>query len=239
MVKVGILHATLPRYMQESGDDGDSKNMQVVVAADTLKALTEAPHAQAVQALVLDLQLLGNDPMDKIEKLERHFKPEMTVVVYSFAKWKLLEAMRADHRNLMRAPVSMRALRSSMINLIVRNMMKDKASAPSQPAVGIVPSADAPKRRFNDIQLSALQDIKSEVDCECPNQVAHLVLNLINFEEYSKHCENKNEADAKVHAMLARATGHARAIMEAAMGELCEFEGIDVSKLPEDTRRSG
>jgi len=35
-----------------------------------------------------------------------------------------------------------------------------------------------------------------------------------------------------VHAMLARATGHARALMEAALGDLCTFEKIDIERLP-------
>ena len=58
--------------------------------------------------------------------------------------------------------------------------------------------------------------VRSTVDCECPNQVADLVIALNGFEDYSNQCMNRNEEDAKVHAMLARRTGHARAILEAA-----------------------
>ena len=82
------------------------------------------------------------------------------------------------------------------------------------------------------MQLASLQEIRSSVQCECPNQVADLVLALAAFEQYSINCKNRNEADAKVHAMLARATGHARALMEAALGDLCTFEKIDIERLP-------
>jgi hypothetical protein len=57
------------------------------------------------------------------------------------------------------------------------------------------------------------------------------VLALNAFENYSHDCKNRNADDAKVHAMLARATGHARALMEAAMIELCAFEKIDIEHL--------
>lgn len=85
-------------------------------------------------------------------------------------------------------------------------------------------------RRFDDMQLAALQDIISAVDCECPNQVADLVLALNTFESCSAQCQNRNEKDAKIHRMLAQVTGHARAVMEHALKELCVFEGIDTGQ---------
>jgi hypothetical protein len=77
------------------------------------------------------------------------------------------------------------------------------------------------------MQLAALQDVRSLVDCECPNQVADLVLALVAFENYSAQCKNRNEKDAQMHQLLARVTGHARAVMEYGLKELCAFEGID------------
>jgi hypothetical protein len=84
-----------------------------------------------------------------------------------------------------------------------------------------------PMRRFDDMQLAALQDVRSLVDCECPNQVADLVTALVAFENYSAQCKNRNPKDAQMHQLLARATGHSRAVMEYALKELCAFEGID------------
>ena len=68
----------------------------------------------------------------------------------------------------------------------------------------------APMRRYNDLQLAALQDIKANIDCECPNQVADLVMALNAFESYSAQCQSRNEKDAQMHRLLARVTGHAR-----------------------------
>ena len=96
----------------------------------------------------------------------------------------------------------------------------------------------APMRRFNDGLLAALQDIQSKVECECPNQVADLVLALSAFETYSAQCQNKNEKDAGMHRLLARVTGHARAVMEYGLKELCAFENIDLAQLARGVKRS-
>ena len=176
-------------------------------------------------AIVLDLGLLGEDAVAAVEKLEAAMEPELTVIVYSFAKWSVIEALRKQGRSMMRAPVSLRALRSSMVSLIVKQMTL--GGSRMETSAKTIPSAKPAQRRFAPLQLSRLQEIQSAVDCECPNQVADLVIALNSFEDYSHQCKNKNAEDAKVHAMLAHATGHARAIMEDALTRLCEYENIN------------
>ncbi len=232
MVNLAIYHATLPQYLRASADDAEQKNLTIAIATDKRSELLDAARTIKVDALVADLALLGDSPDEAIAELEAALNPELTLIVYAFAKWEVVERLRRPKRQLMRAPLSARALRSSMIGLIVKHL----TSAPRQEAV---PSAQnslmrieqpAPMRRFDDMQLAALQDIVSAVDCECPNQVADLVLALNAFESYSAQCQNRNEKDAKIHRMLARVTGHARAVMEYALKELCEFEGINTGQ---------
>ncbi len=232
MVKLAVYHATLPQYLRASADDADQKNLSLAIATDQRSELLAAAGSVKIDALVADLALLGDAPDEAIAELESALKPELTLIVYAFAKWEVVERLRRPNRQLMRAPVSARALRSSMIGLIVRHL----TTAP-RPGVATTEQASllrldqpAPMRRFDDMQLAALQDIASTVDCECPNQVADLVLALNAFETYSAQCQNRNEKDAKIHRMLARATGHARAVMEYALKELCAFEGIDTGQ---------
>ena len=98
--------------------------------------------------------------------------------------------------------------------------------APAKQAV--VPETPPPAIIFSEQELARLQEIQSAVDCECPNHVSDVILSLKAFEDYSKQCENKDDADAKMHEFLYRAAGHSRAVMEHAMRELCRFEGIDL-----------
>lgn len=86
----------------------------------------------------------------------------------------------------------------------------------------------AEPRRFTPERLARLMEITSKVQCECPNHVAKLVEALASFEDYSRRCEDRNEADRQVHAMLAYTSGLARVTMEEALEALLIAEGISV-----------
>lgn len=231
MIEIGILHATLPAYMKQAPGE-DSRHLSVVCADNRLASFASQARVRRPRVLVLDLLLLGEDPAAAIATLEREVQPELVLVVYAFARWESLEALRAPGRQIMRAPLSVRMMRASLVSLIVKSLTNVAAPPPE----GALPTTPPAPRRFDDFQLVALQEMRSAVKCECPNQVADLVLSLAAFEQYSQACANRNEQDAKVHAMLARVTGHARSLMERALADLCAFERIDVAKL---ARRTG
>ncbi len=243
MVNLAIFHSTLPQYLQTTAENGDQKNMQVALASDQFSVLMAQAGKVKIDALVVDLALLGDMPDQMIAELERALRPELTLIVYSFAKWDTIERLRSGQkRQMLRAPVSARSLRSNMLSLIVKNLTQAPISL-STPAASTETALlrieqPAPMRRFNDYLLAALQDIQSTVECECPNQVADLVLALSAFETYSAQCQNKNEKDAGMHRLLARVTGHARAVMEYGLKELCAFENIDLAQLTQTKRRS-
>jgi len=240
MINLAIFHSTLPQYLQTTADYGDQKTMRVALASDQYAVLMAGAGGVKIEALVVDLGLLGDSPEQMMDELERVLNPELTLIVYSFAKWETIERLRGNQkRQMLRAPVSARSLRSSMLGLIVKHLTK----TPSLPAAPVESGLlrieqPAPMRRFNDFLLAALQDIESTVECECPNQVADLVLALSAFETYSAQCQNKNEKDAGMHRLLARVTGHARAVMEYGLKELCAFEKIDLAKLAKTDRRT-
>ena len=246
MVNLAIVHASLPQYLQTTAADGDQKNMHIALAGDQFSVLMAGAGKVKIDALVVDLALLGDVPDQMLGELERVLRPDLTLIVYSFAKWETIERLRAGQkRQMLRAPVSARSLRSNMLSLIVKSLTQASTS-PTSSASPAGPSESgllrieqpAPMRRFNDYLLAALQDIESTVECECPNQVADLVLALSAFETYSAQCQNKNEKDAGMHRLLARVTGHARAVMEYGLKELCAFENIDLAKLMQTKRRS-
>ena len=60
-----------------------------------------------------------------------------------------------------------------------------------------------------------------------------LVVDLINgmaaFETYSHECENRNSEDAQIHAYLGATASRSRAMLEAALARVAEFEGIDIN----------
>ncbi len=83
-----------------------------------------------------------------------------------------------------------------------------------------------PPRQFTPSQIGRLLEIRPKVNCECPNHLASLVSSLVAFENYSAMCENRNAADAELHAILHAETSKARAIMEGALAQLIQAENI-------------
>lgn len=129
MVNLAIFHATLPQYLRTSAGEADQRNLQVVLSGERKEQLLAAAGTVKVDALVVDLALLGERPEATLDELERAFKPELSLVVYAFAKWDLIERLRGPRRQLLRAPVSARSLRSNMIGLIVKHLASSAPAA--------------------------------------------------------------------------------------------------------------
>ncbi|NNF15460.1 MAG: MerR family transcriptional regulator, partial [Gammaproteobacteria bacterium] len=75
--------------------------------------------------------------------------------------------------------------------------------------------------------LGRLAAVQSTVECECPHHLVELVDSLTVFEEYSAHCESRNNEDAALHAYLHRITAQARALIEEALDRVVQAEGLD------------
>ena len=163
MVALAIFHASLPQYLQTTAADGDQKNMHIALAGDQFSVLMAGAGKVKIDALVVDLALLGDVPDQMLGELERVLRPDLTLIVYSFAKWETIERLRAGQkRQMLRAPVSARSLRSNMLSLIVKSLTQASTS-PTSSASPAGPSESgllrieqpAPMRRFNDYLLAA------------------------------------------------------------------------------------
>jgi DNA-binding transcriptional MerR regulator len=82
--------------------------------------------------------------------------------------------------------------------------------------------------RFTNEQLSRIAALTSKIECECPNHLAELIINLCAFEKYSSECANGNEQDAQLHSQLNQAAGASRLILEESLIRLMEIEGIEI-----------
>lgn len=218
MLKLAILHNTLSGQVNK--DDVVGK-MKVVWVSTNLQELTAKLPTMQPDAIAVDLETLGENPIAQLAELKKQSNTATILVIYAFAKWSFVEQLRNEGYRVVKAPISMRVLNANLLDLIVKNL--SKSSQPSvQPVVAIKP------KRYSKKQLGKLQEIRSIVDCECPNHVADIVLSLGMFEDYSENCKNKNAADAQIHRMLYEKTAKARTIMEEALEKLCEHEKIDL-----------
>jgi hypothetical protein len=96
--------------------------------------------------------------------------------------------------------------------------------ASDRPPADSGPSASP--RRWDDAALVDFASRSTTVACECPRHVAELLVQLSYFERYSAECENRNTADAALHAYLALVAADARARFESALERVALHEGL-------------
>ena len=189
-----------------------------------------ADSGEEADLLVIEIPALFSEDTSRVRRLVTRFQALRAVIIYVYAQERTLENLSEDQGVItaIRAPVTLADL---------REICKTDIALACRSASGIIENAPIPdgnsgefrERKFSQSQLAKLGNISSAVDCECPNHLASLLEALNGFEEYSAQCENRNTADAKVHAYLHQMTAHARATIEDALEVLIEFEDIEVS----------
>lgn len=80
--------------------------------------------------------------------------------------------------------------------------------------------------QFSNLSLTQFAALTSAVACECPSHLAQLLLQVGNFEVYSRDCAHQNERDAALHAHLTQVAGQARMLLEDALTRVALAEGL-------------
>ena len=176
--------------------------------------------------LVLEMPALQADRVAQLQGLAMQSGAKRTVVVYSFGMSSLLERLRKDGIITLRSPVTAEALAQAC-----------RIDGRATPRPLALPTAGEalPARRFDDATLSAVTRLPTSIRCECPQHLADLLFRLNAFEAYSADCENRNEADAALHAHLHRETAKARVLLEDALEHLVRCEEIDLAAVQAQT----
>jgi hypothetical protein len=146
------------------------------------------------------------------------------VVVYGFATREHVEQLGSGRVTAIRGPLNAYELRRVLLDA------DRAASALELRTEDLAPdSVDGiPPRRFSPAALAKIARMSPAVQCECPQHMASLVTQITAFEAYSAECENRNEKDAAIHAMLRHTAAQARARLEDALAKLMEAEGFSV-----------
>lgn len=240
MPTLAILDESILTQYRERPDE--LAPIQVVWSGTDVAALRAALPMAKPSILALDIELLGEDPLGRAKQLADESRAEMVLLLHRFAPRETIREIARHGARPVKAPIRLSALRTHMTSVVVREILGDQGSraragmgsAPAARSPSALPPPDrqalvvdgAPSPRFSRAQLARLAEIQSRLECECPNHLSELLQSLVAFEDYSRACANRDDADARVHAMLAKSTGRARAIMEDALAELLVHERI-------------
>lgn len=208
---------------------------EVVLAEEVPERLLDRLSSEPCDFVILELERLNGRARSVVEKcLESRNQPGV-IVLYRFATRVELARLARLGATLVRSPIRLDSLRQVILDRAMISRARGRAlpAARSKRLQDLAESSASarerwPERRFDDAQLARLFEVTSAIDCECPNHISSLVAGLVSFENYSRNCESRDDADAAQHRRLARGTSEARATMENLLAELCEHEGIHV-----------
>lgn len=198
---------------------------------ESLDAANAAGNVVEADLLLLEIPALFAEDLIRVRQLIGRFRALRAIIVYVYARRETIEDIGelGGQITAIRGPVLLAELRNACAADITMANRSPAAVLENAPGPRCHDD-EIPERQFSQRQLARISNTPATVECECPHHLAGLLEALNNFEKYSAQCENRNEADAKIHAYLHRMTAHARATMEDALKVLVEFEDFDVGE---------
>lgn len=142
-------------------------------------------------------------------------------VLYGFAADAVCEALATAGTALLREPQPDAVVAQWLHSLSMVAVAPERVSGKP-----VLATEAAPPRRWNDAALADFAGLSSTVACECPRQVAELLVQLSHFEAYSAECEHRSSADAELHAYLRQVAAVSRSRFESALEHVALHEGL-------------
>ncbi|UCH49754.1 MAG: MerR family transcriptional regulator [Betaproteobacteria bacterium] len=221
-VRVTAVGGSMPERLKATSQIASAQGVEFTASFSSEQALLDDAATSESDVLLLEYATVHHDTLAKVQSLLTATGASRAVVVYGIAASQALQDLGSAGVICLRAPVPIADLVSTCRNV----------SRPGPPALATIetyPSEQVPPRRFSPEQLVRISTRAPAIACECPHHLVDLINSMAAFETYSRECENKNPQDAQIHAFLSVTAGRSRAMLEAALQRVAEFEGIDIS----------
>lgn len=183
------------------------------------------PEAGPIDILLSEHPTLLEESVSEIVAFVRDYRVRKAVAFYRYAPSTIIRRLRAAGATVMKLPAD----ESSLIETC-RYAVRQRAT-PALATGRLSGQGKAPGPEFSNAALVALSKVETSVFCECPRQLAQLLLSVNAFESYSAECANRESNDAFIHARLHEQAGKARAVLEESLRDLLEYEEIDLVAL--------
>ncbi|NNC64887.1 MAG: MerR family transcriptional regulator [Gammaproteobacteria bacterium] len=226
-INVAILGDFLPAKI--SAQQGDLSPLSFVIVDTSAERFMADITQHPVDVLILESPVVDDDTVEQLQDLMTTSGARRAAFVYSFARTQDMERLRNNGTVLLRAPIDIDELRTAIVSAYEAPSVSVTPKRAQEPAIVDADWAMDTKvepRRFSQEQLTALANVSSAIECECPRHLADLVGDLTAFEIYSANCANRNDEDAALHRYLHQTTAQARALIEKALERVAKAEGL-------------
>ena len=192
-----------------------------------LGSFADAAHAAAalqgsvIDALLIQEPYLHEGWLASIDAAAPALASVPKAVLYGFAAESVCEALATAGTALLREPQT-----DTVLAQWLQNLSAATANAPPPEQSLARSNEPMPVRRWNDASLADFAATPSTVACECPRQVAELLMQLSHFEAYSAACADRSASDAELHAYLRQVAAASRIRFESALEHIALHEGL-------------
>jgi DNA-binding transcriptional MerR regulator len=235
-LRLALVGQALAARMKDCDQHGLA--IEVIASCPQLSGAIVALRAISVDVLVLELSEITSASLHAIDSLKQALGANGVVILYRFGSSGTIRQWREAGHVVAHAPsdaVEIALLcRSALPGMVLLMTAPAGAGATEHATATAIPIL--PPRRFDDQTLAQLATISSSLECECPRQLAELLLTLVSFERYSAQCASSNGPDAALHRDLEHSAAQARVLLELALERLAISEGL---QLPQATISTG
>lgn len=144
---------------------------------------------------------------------------DRVVAIYGFATQKTIRRLLDGGIVCLKAPVD--------VEEVIRNLQLPLNQIS---AMELLAGRGIPEHRFSASTLGRLSALSPKLQCECPNHIAQLLMDISAFEQYSLECEDTEPAERALHARLRIIAATARSLFEDAMLAVAKNEGISLGE---------
>ena len=192
-----------------------------------LGSFADAAHAaaalqgSAIDALLIHEPYLHEGWLASVDAAAPALASVPKAVFYGFAAESVCETLATAGMALLREPQTDTVLAQWLQSLSTATV------AVQSPTQNLGYSDEpVPVRRWNDASLADFAATPSTVACECPRQVAELLMQLSHFEAYSAECADRSATDAGLHTYLREVAAASRVRFESALEHIALHEGL-------------
>jgi len=231
-------HSVLPEY----------RCTKVVVISDFLSTTDIAPialgshievqlinHAEANQCLeqssvgkqqikddsttvfIIDQPTLHRDDAESWLQILRLRRCPLGIMVYQYSDKVTLKAFTSRISRAVKGPLTLDLLERELLVIDTNGQQL----RPLQPGESV-------PQRFSYAQLLRFAQMTTNNHCECPKHLATLLIDMVNFEQYSQECGSRSQQDKEMHEYLHLLAGSVRSQLEDALIKLAEMERIAI-----------
>jgi DNA-binding transcriptional MerR regulator len=212
-VRAIMISNTLTRRLAAMGREATGIDVRAHCAS--LEQLDELPPDSSADVLIIEMSELDDGVLPRVAAARERVEVGAVVVLYRFCPSATIRALRAQGCLVARVPADL-----SELAVLCRSALSGQRLPLPEPEAPVLP------RRFDEDTLVTIANASDRLVCECPRHLSDLLMMIGSFERYSLQCASRNPDDAELHALLGRASGQARVLLEDAMERLAIAEGL-------------